>query len=230
MIFGLLADSQARFSKRTQGRPRFHPSLPTGPSVFRRHLFQCPRSRTAALTRPGTRFSQPLRGPDCTLSCLPSSREYHWLVTQSTATLEPGLPFVPTSDRAKLAEALDVPPHPGADGLVQRASVSCRPSLLNIDCFHQSVTWAWQVMTVIPNTTWRPPYPCGQPGSSSMRPSAGFCRADLTVPRQDVDAPFSPYLCHPDAQRFLAHTQVQDLRESGAACHVHVLEISLAIH
>ena len=42
--------------------------------------------------------------------------------------------LVPTPDRAKLAEASDVSPHPGADGLVQD---ELPRRLLNIDRFHQ---------------------------------------------------------------------------------------------
>ena len=60
--------------------------------------------------------------PDCTSSRL-RAEEYDRPVTQSIATLEPSSRTIPA-----------VSPHSGADGLVQ---VSCRPSHLNFDRFHQ---------------------------------------------------------------------------------------------
>ena len=67
----------------------------------------------------------PLRRPDCTLSRLHFLllwlHEYDRPVTQSIATPEPGFPghHLGSSGTVRLAKALDVSPHPGADGLVQ---------------------------------------------------------------------------------------------------------------
>ena len=44
---------------------------------------------------------------------------------------------------------------------------------------------------------------CGQPSSSSLRLTGGFCHADWTVPRQDVNSPFLPCACHSETQRCL---------------------------
>ena len=48
-------------------------------------------------------------------------------------------------------------------------------------------------------------YPCGQP-SSSLRLAGGTCHAGQTVPRQDVNSPFLPWVCRPSDQR-CSHTR-----------------------
>ena len=76
-----------------------------------------------------------LRGRDCTLSRLSSFYgECNRPVIQSTANPEPRS-LVPTFDRKLelLFKALDVSPHPGADGLVQVEP----PVPLNVDRFHK---------------------------------------------------------------------------------------------
>ena len=52
-------------------------------------------------------------------------------MTQSTATPDQ-VARVPTLDRAKLAEALDVSPHPGADGPVQDERAAPSPEFLTV--------------------------------------------------------------------------------------------------
>ena len=71
--------------------------------------------------------------PDCTMSRLPTWREYDRSVTQSMATLEPLL-WAAAWIEQDLAMAPDVSPHPGADSLVQD---ELPPQFLHIDRFHQ---------------------------------------------------------------------------------------------
>ena len=106
--------------------------------------------------------------PDCTMSRLPTSREYDRSVTQSIATPEPLL-WAAAWIEQDLAMAPDVSPHPGADSLVQD---ELPPWFLHIDRFHQPCLSPGrirgQLRTVIPYhvaTT----YLCGQPSLPSLR-------------------------------------------------------------
>ena len=98
---------------------------------------------------------------------------------------------------------------------------------LSIKHVHHMVGWAgwslWEyVRTVVPYHVVTP-YPCGQPGLSSLCDSLEVLNhADWTVPRHDVNSPFSPCVCHP-ATTVFAHTQVRDPRDSDAACEGHAL-------
>ena len=92
----------------------------TGPYASRRHLFSVPSitdgyARASVIPSP-----QPLRGCDCTL------RRLFALVggarpAGDPVDSDPGarLPSSPPEIEPKLAKALDVSPHPGADGPVQ---------------------------------------------------------------------------------------------------------------
>ena len=131
MVFGILTGSPVRLrctfgattfpsalghfgTMRSPLRARPHPFLTDPPASF-----QCPRSRSSSQ---GFTIHLALRGPDCTSSRLFAlvTEEDDRLVTQSIATPEPGCPDPqPRSSKPKLAKALSVSPHSGADGLVQ---------------------------------------------------------------------------------------------------------------
>ena len=57
-----------------------------------------------------------------------------------------------------------------------------------------------------PRTTWRPLTLAGSPALPPLRLTGGFCHADQTVPRQDVNSSFPPCVCHPSGKRCL-HTR-----------------------
>ena len=99
--------------------------------------------------------------------------------------------------------------------------VSCRPFHLNVDRFHQPCLLPGRTSRTgedcRPRTTWRPLTIFGSL-ALPVRLTGGFCHADQTVPRQDVNSSFPPCVCHPVYQRVFAHTQVRDPRESAAAC------------
>ena len=116
--------------------------------------------------------------------------------------------------------------------------VSCRPSHLNVDRFHQPCLLPWRSPYCQQNTagcwagtdedcrprpTWRPLTLCGQPGSPSFATHWKYCRADWTVPRQDVSSSFAPPACATSPEKVFAHTQVRDPHESAAACCSHAL-------
>ena len=79
--------------------------------------------------------------------------------------------------------------------------MSCRPSHLNVDRFHQPCLLPGRTSRISedcrPRTTWRPLSLAGSPVLPPLRLTGGFCHADLTVPRQDVNSSFSPCVCHP---------------------------------
>ena len=97
-----------------------------------------------------------------------------------------------------------------------------RPPHLNGDRFHQPCLLPGRTSRIgedcRPRTTLRPLTLLGQPRSSSFASHWRYCHADKTVPRQDVNSPFSPACATPRGERVLAHTQVRDPRESAAAC------------
>ena len=74
--------------------------------------------------------------------------------------------------------------------------VSCRPSHLNVDRFHQPCLLPGRTSRTGEDchhrTTWRPLTLAGSPVLPPLRLAGGFCHADLTVPRQDVNSPFTP--------------------------------------
>ena len=86
--------------------------------------------------------------------------------------------------------------------------VSCRPSHLNFDPFHQPcllrwltlycrrlrLAWAGTGEDCRPRTTWRPLALCGQP---RFRFSLLCDSLEVSVPRQDVNSKFNPCVCHP---------------------------------
>ena len=88
MVFGLLTGSMARFRGAPRSDHLANPSslltevstLQTGPFASRRHHFQCP-----TITDSHAQTINPLRRPDCTLSCL-RAEEYERPVTQPKAT------------------------------------------------------------------------------------------------------------------------------------------------
>ena len=177
-------------------------------------------------------FALLLRRPDCTLS-RPVARtadDSNQPVTQSIATPEPSSRTITTLDRVLVGRwSLECVTTPGADGL---SRMSCRPSHLNIDRFHQPC--------LLPGRTSRTSedchlhhvattHPCRQPSSSSMRVAGGTCHADKTVPWQDVISPSLPAFATPYNQVF-AHTQVRDPHESAAACFWHASELTLPGH
>ena len=126
MVFGLLSSSMDLFWGAFRGdhlrtRRVFWPS--DGPIRFPQHLFRRLRSD-----------QQSLRRPDCTSSRL-RAEEYDRRVTQSTATPEPGCPDPhPRSSAGRLLDPW-VCHHTREPTVLSR--VSCRPSHLNFDRFHQ---------------------------------------------------------------------------------------------
>ena len=54
----------------------------------------------------------------------------------------------------------------------------------------------------------------GRSGLPSMRLTGGA--TDQTVPRQDVNSPFTSCVCHPEKKKVFAHTQVRDARGPAA--------------
>ena len=96
--------------------------------------------------------------------------------------------------------------------------VNCRPSHLNVDRFHQPCLLPGRSH---PRTMWQPLTLAGSRVPPSLRLTGGFCHAHQTVPRQDVNSPFSP-ACATRYHRCL-HTQVRDPRGATAACFWHGL-------
>ena len=68
-----------------------------------------------ARTGQGYPITWPLRRPDCAVSRLLDGAR----LAGDPVNSDSGARLVPTLDRTTPAEALGVPPHPGADGLVQ---------------------------------------------------------------------------------------------------------------
>ena len=114
--------------------------------------------------------------------------------------------------------------------------LSCRPSHLNFDRFHQPCLlpgrapcchrntadcWAGIGEDCRPRTTWQPLTIAGSTVFPPVRLTGGFCHADWTVPRQEVNS--SPSSVPPRDKRVLAHTQVRDPHESATACSAHAL-------
>ena len=89
------------------------------------------------------------------------------------------------------------------------SGVSCRPSHLNVDRFHQPCLSPGRIPVLSdPRTT----YPRGQPSFSSLPLTGGFCHADWTVPRQDVKSPFS-LRCHTQCKGVCTHASSGPSRE-----------------
>ena len=95
-------------------------------------------------------------------------------------------------------------PHRGADGLVQGELPPTSPEFLTVftslACYpgaspychrYTAGCWAGIGEDCRPRTTWRPLTLFGQPGSPSFATHWRYCHADETVPRQDVNSPFS---------------------------------------
>ena len=96
--------------------------------------------------------------------------------------------------------------------------VSCRPCPLNVDSFHHPCLLPWRIPLLPPITAgcWagtgedcRPLYHVattypfnGQPGlpSFSCVSLEVLSHADWKVPRQDVNSPIHPCVCHPEAK------------------------------
>ena len=113
--------------------------------------------------------------------------------------------------------------------------VSCRPSHMNFDRFHQPCLFTWAHSRVgedcHPRTTWRP---------LTLRAARLFLLAShwkiFATPTgryhgRVVTSPFTPANATPKKKRVFAHTQVRDPCESAAACCGPALGhlISLAI-
>ena len=206
--YGLRALDRTRpTSKRTPWRSPFHqpearwplsqlfwraPTLPAAP-------FQCRRSRAATLGPVATKTagSLPFRRPDCTLSRLHTSKEYDRQVTQSIGTPEPGFcePH-PRSSRSSLRPWLC---HPTLEPTVL-SRMSCCPLpwimtvFTSLACCQGTFRNIWGLSSPYHVAT---TYPCGQPSLPSLGLTRGNCHADWTVPRQDVNSPFLPWVCHP---------------------------------
>ena len=78
--------------------------------------------------------------------------------------------------------------------------VSCRPSHQNVDRFHQPCLLPGRTSRICedcrPRTTWRPLTLAGRPALPPLRLTRGFCHADWTVPRQDVNSSLTSCVCH----------------------------------
>ena len=142
VVFGLL-DRVRPTSMRTPGRSPFQPkgaSTPWLSSSQRAHPLPANTCSVPEITDGGARawwpqrwFTFPLRRPDCTLSRL-HSREYDRPATQPIATPEAGCPGPhPRSSQSSLRPRVCF--HTREPTVLSR--VSCRPSHLNIDRFHQ---------------------------------------------------------------------------------------------
>ena len=103
--------------------------------------------------------------------------------------------------------------------------VSCRSSHLNFDRFHQPCLLPGRTSRI--GGACRFPVPrgghlpfAGSPALPPLRLTGGFCHADQTVPRQDVNSSFSPCVCH-------LHERCLHTRRLGpsraAACYRHAL-------
>ena len=113
---------------------------------------------TDGYARRGSRSSYlPSRRPDCTLSRL-HAEEYDLPVTQSIATPEQGCPDPHPGSSAVHSLEPRVCHHTREPTVLSR--VSCRPSHLNIDRFHQPCLFSWAHSRIgedgHPRTTWRP--------------------------------------------------------------------------
>ena len=136
-----------------------------------------------------------------------TAEEHDRQLTQPITTWEPGCPDLhPRSSRRSIRPWM----RHHIKGLTVLSRVSCRPFHLNVDRFHQPCLLPGRTSRIgedcRPRITWRPLTFCGQPGSSSSRLTGSFCHADWTVPRQDVNSPFPPCVCHPGTKGCL-HTR-----------------------
>ena len=89
--------------------------------------------------------------------------------------------------------------------------VSCRPSHLNVDRFHQPCLLPWRAPLLPPKHGWlgqwyhvAATYPFSAARLSPFATHWRYCHADWTVPRQDVNSSFLSCVCHPDVKG--AHT------------------------
>ena len=168
MVFGFLASTQGRFWKRTQIDHLSTRLFPTGPSTSRRHLLSAhdhgrQRSdRFSGYAGP----SSSSRGPDCTLSRLSAAKRWGARPAGDPVDGDPGarLPWSPPWIEPKLAVALNVSPHPGADGLVQDERAARSPEWWPFSPA-LPVTWADSRIgkDCRPRTTWRPLTLAGSP-------------------------------------------------------------------
>ena len=147
MIFGFF-DLLLATSRRTSGRSPFHPKQTlrevtyNGPIRFPQNtFFSCRRSRTATRNPGGHSTPSDLRTPYCTSSRL-RAEEYDRPVTQSMATPEPSSRTIPTLDRAVALPDSSVCHHTWEPTVLSK--VSCRPSHLNVDRFHQPCLLPWR--------------------------------------------------------------------------------------
>ena len=163
LVFGL-SDCTRPTSKRTPGRPPFHPKqVSTLELSYVQRAYPLPadisahdhgRLRSSLVAAALVYLA--LRRPDCTFSRLTAfiAEEYDRPVTQSIATPEPGCPGPhPRSSR------------PEADGLVQGELPPISP-----DRFHQPCLLTGRTSRIgedcRPRTAWRPLTLFGQLGSS----------------------------------------------------------------
>ena len=182
--------------------------------------FQCPQSRTATLGLGTAAPFLPLRWPDCTLSRLRAEEYDRWWPSRWR-------PRSRLRGRSPPGSDADRPPEPWVCHHTREPTVlsreNCRPFHLNFDRFHQPC--------LLPGRTSRwglsSPYHVAATypflGSPALPPSAlrltgGFCHADWTVPRHDVNSSFPACVCHTRYEEVFAHTQVRDPCEYAAAC------------
>ena len=170
-------------------------------------LFQCPRSRAAALGPVGTKTagSLPLRRPDCTLSRLHTSKECDRPVTQSIATREPHF-VASTRDAARARWGLGCVTTPGSQrscpGWAYRRLSWILTVFTRLACFHGAFRDRW--------------------GLSSPYQVVTTARSSLFVSHWDgttAGRSFAPLsLLVPLTHQVPAHTQVRDPRGPAAAC------------
>ena len=119
-------------------------------------------------------FLPPLRRPHCTLSRL-RAEEYDRPVTQSTATPEPTV-LSRLGSSAHLNWILTV--------------------FTGLACYLGALPGLVRTVIPVPRGDHLPSW--GSPVFLPLRLTEGTYHADWTVPRQDVNSPFSPRVCHLD--------------------------------
>ena len=195
MILALLTGPPVR-SRCTQVRSPFHPkraSTPwlssfNGPIRFPRTPFQCPRSRTATLELGGRSV------------CLPALT-WAWLHIEPSRRFssrglrlagdpvdrDPDarakLTWIPPQDRAAARWGLQCVTTPGSrrscPGWAAAHLTWIFTVFTSLACYLDAFQDRWGLSSPYHVAT---TYPCGHPGSSSVRLTGGFCHADCTVP------------------------------------------------
>ena len=186
------------------------------------------------------RYTWNVRRPGCTLSHLPSSREYDRRVTQSPATREPPFRWSPpyiegissrrpwTCHRTRGPTVLSrMSCRPISRILTVFTSLACYPGRTPLTATDHGWLLGRDRWDCRPHATWRPPALAGSPVSRSCVSVFNWRllhHADWTAPRQGrLDSPFSSACAAPWSTVF-AHTQVRDPRGfAAAACEWHAL-------